>query len=255
MSTVPIYNLTGEPSGEFELASDVFGTPVNEALIHQSVKTTLANRRQGTADTKTRGEVSHTTKKVYRQKGTGRARQGMRSAPHWKGGGIVFGPHPRDYTMSLPKKMRRAALLSALTTKASEDGIIVVDAFSFAEPKTRLAVALLRALKIDGMKRIVLVVKERGDAAIRVFNNLPNVEIVTADMLGTYQVLNASCLLFEQASLRRLQELKQQPIGSARWLAKQQMEAQSTAEKSSTPATPGKQKTSEAPEAEQGGAQ
>jgi len=253
MSTVQVYNLAGEPSGEFELASEVFDAPVNEALIHQSVKATLANRRQGTADTKTRGEISHTTKKAYRQKGTGRARQGMRSAPHWKGGGTVFGPHPRDYNMSLPKKMRRAALLSALAVKASEEGIIVVDAFSFAEPKTRHAAALLRALKIDGMNRILLVVKERDDAAIRVFNNLPNVEIVTADMLGTYQVLNASCLLFEQASLRRLQELKQQPIGSARWLAKQQMEAQSATKESSTPQSPAS--TSIAPDTEQGGAQ
>jgi large subunit ribosomal protein L4 len=254
MSTIPIYNLAGEPSGEFELASDVFGLPINEALIHQSVVTTLANRRQGTADTKTRGEVSHTTKKLYRQKGTGRARQGMRSAPHWKGGGIVFGPHPRDYSMSLPKKMRRGALLSALSVKAGDDSIILVDAFSFEAPKTRHAVALLRALKIDGLKRVVVVVKGwSDDTVVRAFRNLPNVEIVTADMLGTYQVLTAKCLLFEQASLERLQKLKQQPLGSARWIAKQQ-----TAEETAIPAapsTPEEHITGSAAEAEQGGAE
>jgi len=231
MSTVPVYNLAGEPSGEFELAPGVFDAPFNKALIHQSVVATLANRRQGTADTKTRGEVSHTTKKVYRQKGTGRARQGMRSAPHWKGGGVVFGPHPRDYSQSLPKKMRRAALLSALAVRASEErSILVVDTFAFPELKTRHAVALLRALKIDGLKRVLLVVKESQDAIVRAFRNLPNVDIVSAEMLGTYQVLTASCLLFEQASLARLQELKQQPLGSARWLAKQQPAAAAPAE-------------------------
>lgn len=225
MSTIPVYNLAGEPSGEFELAPKVFDAPINEALIHQSVVTTLANRRQGTADTKTRGEVSHTTRKLYRQKGTGRARQGMRSAPYYKGGGVVFGPHPRDYSRLLPKKMRRAALLSALTAKAGEEqGIVVVKEFAFSEPKTREAAALLKALKLDDSKRVLLVVRdwEEDERTVRAFRNLPNVNIVTADMLGTYDVLTANSLLFDQASLELLQELKQQPLGVARWLAKQQ---------------------------------
>lgn len=224
MSTIPVYTLAGEQSGEFELAPKVFEAPINEALIHQSVVTTLANRRQGTADTKTRGEVSHTTKKVYRQKGTGRARQGMRSAPHYKGGGVVFGPHPRDYSMSLPKKMRRAALLSALTVKANDNGIILVKAFTFEEAKTRHAAAVLSALKINEKKRVLLVVRswEQDDSTVRAFRNLANVDIITAEMLGTYDVLSASCLLFDQASLEMLQDLKQQPLGILRWMAKQQ---------------------------------
>ena len=229
MSTIPVYNLAGEPSGEFELAPKVFDAPINEALIHQSVVTTLANRRQGTADTKTRAEVSHTTKKLYRQKGTGRARQGMRSAPHYKGGGVVFGPHPRDYSRSLPKKMRRAALLSALTAKAGEEqGLVVVKAFAFDDVKTRHAATLLKALKLDGRKRVLLVVRswEEDERTVRAFRNLPNVNIITAEMLGTYDVLTASSLLFDQASLELLQDLKQQPLGIARWLAKQQQDAE-----------------------------
>ncbi|MHB0936692.1 MAG: 50S ribosomal protein L4 [Armatimonadota bacterium] len=224
MSTIPVYNLAGEPSGEIELAPKIFEAPINEALIHQSVVTTLANRRQGTADTKTRAEVSHTTKKLYRQKGTGRARQGMRSAPHYKGGGVVFGPHPRDYSMSLPKKMRRAALLSALTVKANDNGIIVVKDFAFEEAKTRQAAALLNALKLGEKKRVLLVVRnwEEDELAVRAFRNLANVDIITAEMLGTYDVLTASCLLFDQASLEKLQDLKQQPLGILRWMAKQQ---------------------------------
>jgi len=228
MSTIPVYNLAGEPSGEFELAPKVFEAPINEALIHQSVVTTLANRRQGTADTKTRGEVSHTTKKVYRQKGTGRARQGMRSAPHYKGGGVVFGPHPRDYSMSLPKKMRRAALLSALTVKANDNGILLVKQFAFEEAKTRHAAALLSALKISGKKRVLVVVRswEEDESTVRTFRNLANVDLITADMLGTYDVLTASCLLFDQASLELLQDLKQQKLGIELWKAKQLPEAE-----------------------------
>ena len=220
MSTIPVYSLAGEQVGEFELAAEVFGVKINEALIHQSVVATLAGRRQGTADTKTRGEVKHTTRKLYRQKGTGRARQGMRSAPHWKGGGVVFGPHPRDYSQSLPKKMRRAALLSALSSKANDKAIVLVDKFDFSEPKTRISASLLKALKIDQVKVLVVLNDFDGDAALS-FRNLPNVVLTTTDTLGTYDALVADCLLFELDSIKRLQELKQQPLGIARWMAKQ----------------------------------
>ena len=220
MSTVPVYTLAGEPAGEMEVAASVFAAPVNEALIHQAVVMTLANRRQGTADTKTRGEVKHTTRKLYRQKGTGRARQGMSSAPHRRGGGIVFGPHPRDYSQSLPKKMRRAALLSALSVKAAEQTIFVVKDFAFTEPKTRQAAALLKALRLDEVKVMLVLADLAGPTALS-FRNLPNVLMTTAEMLGTYDVLAAHCLLFDQSSIERLQELKQQPLGAARWTAKQ----------------------------------
>ena len=220
MSTIPVYTLAGEQAGEFTLADDIFGVAVNAALIHQSVTATLANRRQGTADTKTRGEVSRTTKKLYRQKGTGRARQGMRSAPHFTGGGVVFGPHPRDFEQSLPKKMRRAALLSALSSKANDAAIVLVDAFAFDEPKTAKAAGILQALNLADLK-VMLVLNDLDNAVALSFRNLPNVLITTAQMLGTYDVLSADRLLFEQASIERLQELKHQPLGAALWIAKQ----------------------------------
>lgn len=221
MSTVPVYTLDGKQAGEIELAEDVFGLAPNDALVHQAVVTTLANQRQGTADTKTRGEVHHTTKKAYKQKGTGRARQGMRSAPHWKGGGVVFGPHPRDYGLSFPKKMRRRALLSVLSAKASEGAIVVLQELNCTQAKTKEAVAVLKALELQD-KRVLLVLSDHLDTVERAFRNLPNVAITTAAGLGTYDMLLADRLLFTQASLLRLQTLKQQPFGTARWTAKQQ---------------------------------
>jgi len=220
MSTIPVYTLAGQPAGEIELADDVFGVTPNKAVVHQAVVATLASRRQGTADTKTRGEVHHTTKKLYRQKGTGRARQGMRSAPHWKGGGIVFGPHPRDYRQSLPKKMRRQALLSVLSLKAVAQQIFVVQAFDFEQPKTQIAVGLLKALSLTE-KKVLLVLDEMIENTALSFRNLPNVLISNIERVGTVDVLDADCLLFSQSSLLKLQELKQQPFGAARWLAKQ----------------------------------
>lgn len=221
MASLPIFTPAGEQAGEIELAAAVFEIEPNEALMHQSVVATLANMRQGTADTKTRGEVHHSTKKVWRQKGTGRARQGMRSAPHWKGGGIVFGPHPRDYSQSLPKKMRRKALLSALSVKAAAGGITVIDAFNFETPKTKDAMNLLAALKLTG-KKVLVVFDELTEATFLSFRNIPNVDMTTIDMLGTYDVLSAETLLFSRSSIEALQELKQQPLGISRWVAKQQ---------------------------------
>lgn len=221
MSTVPVYTLAGEKAGEIELAADVFGLESNQALVHQAVVTTLANQRQGSADTKTRGEVQHTTHKVYRQKGTGRARQGMRSAPHWKGGGVVFGPHPRDYSLSLPKKMRRKALLSALSVKANTDAIFVVNAMAFDRPATKQAVSLLQALELTE-KKVLVVVEDLNEPVFLSFRNLQNVMVSLPEHLGTYDVLSANCLLFTQAALERLQTLKQQPYGVAYWVAKQE---------------------------------
>lgn len=223
MATIPIFTPAGERAGEFELAAEVFGVEPNTSLMHQAVVTTLANLRQGTADTKTRGEVHHTTKKAWRQKGTGRARQGMRSAPHWKGGGVVFGPHPRDYSLSFPKKMRRKALLSALSVKAAADKIIVVEDFNIADAKTKQAIALLTALALLDSKLLV-VFDQPTEEAVLAFRNLPNVYLTTVEMLGTYDVLTAENLLFTRSSIERLQELKQQPVGIARWMAYQQEE-------------------------------
>jgi len=220
MATLPVYNTAGQAAGQIELADDVFGLEAHPALVHQAVVATLANRRQGTADTKTRGEVHHSTRKLYRQKGTGRARQGMKSAPHWKGGGIVFGPHPRDYSVSLPKKMRRKALLSALSSRIAEDAVIIVDRFMFTAPKTREAAAVLTASHILD-KKVLVVLDEITDNVGLSFRNLPNVAMTTIASLGTYEVLLADRLLFTRQSIEALQALKQQPLGIARWIANQ----------------------------------
>jgi large subunit ribosomal protein L4 len=220
MATIPVYTAAGKPAGEIELAADVFGIEPHEALVHQAVRATLANGRQGNADTKTRGEVHHTTRKLFRQKGTGRARQGMKSAPHWKGGGVVFGPHPRNFSQSLNKKMRRKALLSVLSAKAQENAIRVVDAFTFTAPKTREALALLQALEI-AEQRVLVVVDVLAPEVVLSFRNLPQVAVTTPDAVGTYETLLADCLLFTKDSLATLTSLKQQPLGIARWLANQ----------------------------------
>lgn len=225
MATVPVYNAAGQPAGELELAADVFGLEPNTALLHQAVVTTLANQRQGSADTKTRGEVKHTTRKLFRQKGTGRARQGMRSAPHWKGGGVVFGPHPRDYRLDLPKKMRRKALLCALSARVTDGVFTVVDDFGIQQGKTKEAIALLTALQLATTKKLVVVISEYDEMIARAFRNLPNViSITNPEGLGTLEVLHANRLLFTRDSLVRLQALKQEPVGVARWQAKQDAE-------------------------------
>jgi len=223
MATVPVFTPAGERTGEIELAAEVFGIAPNASLVHQSVVATLAGMRQGTADTKTRGEVHHTTRKLFKQKGTGRARQGMRSAPHWKGGGVAFGPHPRDYSVSFPKKMRRKALLSVLSTMAAESKICVVEEFGFAEAKTKNAIALLQALGLSD-KKVLIVFDEPVEIEILAFRNLPKVMLTTVEMLGTYDTLLADVLLFTRSSLAALEMVKQQPLGAARWKAQQMAE-------------------------------
>ena len=147
MPQTTLYDRPGKSVGNVDLAEALFAAPVNEAVLHQAVVAQLAGRRLGTSDTKTRGEVRGGGKKPYRQKGTGRARQGSRTAPHYRGGGVVFGPHPRSYEQKLPKKMRRLALRSALTAKLNDDAIKVVDAFGMAdEPKTKVFAGVLAAL-------------------------------------------------------------------------------------------------------------
>ena len=138
MPKAAVYNANGDRVGDLDLSERVFGTTVNEPVLHQAVVRHLANRRSGTADTKTRGEVQGTNRKPWRQKGTGRARAGSFRSPLWRSGGIVFGPHPRKYTQALPKKMRRLALLSALSARAGAGDVIVIEEFELTEPRPRL---------------------------------------------------------------------------------------------------------------------
>src|SRR6266571_1781339 len=155
MASTTLYDRTGASVGSVELHDELFAAPVNEAVLHQVVTAQLAGRRTGTHDTRTRGEVRGGGKKPYRQKGTGRARQGSRTAPHYRGGGAVFGPHPRSYEQRLPRKMKRAALRGALTAKLGDEAIRIVDDFKLDAIKTQDIAAVLAALKATG--RILVV--------------------------------------------------------------------------------------------------
>jgi len=210
MPQTTLYDRNGASIGTVDLVDALFAAPVNEAVLHQAVVAQLAGRRTGTADTKTRGEVRGGGKKPYRQKGTGRARQGSRTAPHYRGGGVVFGPHPRSYEQKLPKKMRRLALRSALTAKLNDDAIRVIDAFGMAdEPKTKAFVAVLAALDAgDGhQKRVLIVAPAKDEPLLRSAANLPSVSVILADSLNVVDLLNADAVLIEQPALARIEEV------------------------------------------------
>jgi large subunit ribosomal protein L4 len=210
MPQTTLYDRTGANVGSVDLADALFAAPVNEAVLHQAVVAQLAGRRVGTHDTKTRGEVRGGGKKPYRQKGTGRARQGSRVAPHYKGGGVVFGPHPRSYDQKLPKKMRRLALRSALSAKYTDDAIRVIDSFGMTdEPKTKAFVGVLEALGAgDGHERRVLVVAPgKDEPLLRSAQNLPSVTVILADSLNVVDLLNADAVLIEQPALARIEEV------------------------------------------------
>lgn len=183
-----VVNLAGEVVGQVDLDDTVFGIRPNVAVVHQAVVCQLANARRGTADTKTRGEISASGSKLWRQKGTGRARQGSRRAPHWRGGGVAFGPHPRSYAQSLPRKMRRLALRSALSAKVAEENLIVLDKLEVEAPRTKEMVNILRTLGVDGKAMIVLA--ERNEAVQRSVRNIPGVLSVTPGSMNLLDLLN-----------------------------------------------------------------
>jgi large subunit ribosomal protein L4 len=200
-----LYDRTGKNVGSVELSDSLFAAPVNAAVLHQVVTAQLAGRRTGTADTKTRGEVRGGGKKPYRQKGTGRARQGTKTAPHYRGGGVVFGPHPRSYEQRLPRKMKRLALRGALTAKLGDEAIKVIDTFALEAIKTRDLAAVLGALEARG--RILVVAPGRDERLELSARNLPTVEIILADSLNVVDLLKADIVLIEQPALARMEEV------------------------------------------------
>jgi len=205
MPQTTLYDRTGAEVGSVELSSTLFDAPVNEAVLHQVVTAQLAGRRIGTHDTKTRGEVRGGGRKPYRQKGTGRARQGSRTAPHYRGGGVVFGPHPRSYVQRLPKKMRTLALRGALTAKLGDEAIRVIDAFDLERIKTKDLVGVLDALKANGR---ILLVSPAVDARLRLSaQNLPRVEVILADSLNVVDLVKADTIVIEQPALARMEEV------------------------------------------------
>src|SRR5688572_12741258 len=182
MAKTTLFDRTGKDVGSVELHDDLFAAPVNEAVLHQVVTAQLAGRRTGTHDTKTRGEVRGGGKKPYRQKGTGNARQGSRTAPHYRGGGAVFGPHPRSYDQRLPRKMRRQAIRIALSSKAAGKQLVVVEDFDLEAPRTRDMVLALDAWGVDG-SALVLFGDPRPNV-IRSLRNIPKVKALPANSVG-----------------------------------------------------------------------
>jgi large subunit ribosomal protein L4 len=215
MATVDIRRADGSVAGSVELDDALFGRQPNVPLMHQVVTAQLAAARSGTQSTKTRAEVSGGGAKPFRQKGTGRARQGSTRAPHWQGGGVALGPKPRSYAQRTPKKMIRGALASALSDRAAGGQIIVIDAWPWTAPKTKDAVAALKALGTDG--RVVVVVTPDDEMAIKSFRNLPEVHVLFSTELNTYDVLVSDWLIFTEDSLpgtRRKPEPEPKPVAA-----------------------------------------
>jgi len=205
MPQTTLYDRTGASVGTVDLSDELFAAPVHEAVLHQVVTAQLAGRHLGTADTKTRGEVRGGGRKPYRQKGTGRARQGSRRAPHYRGGGTIFGPHPRSYEQRLPRKMKRMALRGALTAKFGDDAIKVIDRFGLEAIKTRELAGVLAALNAAG--RVLVVAPARDERLEMSSRNLPSVAVIHADSLNVVDLLQADVVLIEQPALARMVEV------------------------------------------------
>ena len=205
MPKANVFNMAGEKIGEIELSEAIFGIQPNESVLHDSVKNHLANCRQGTQSALTKGEVSYTTKKPWRQKGTGRARAGYAGSPVWYHGGVAFAPKPRDYSYTLNKKVKRLALKSVLSAKAADGEIIVVDKIGMDEIKTKTFRKFLEAVKADG--KAVVVTPEVNANVVRSARNLPGVVTTPAKLINVYDLVNAKYLVVDQAALAVIEEV------------------------------------------------
>jgi large subunit ribosomal protein L4 len=205
MPTTPLFDKSGAETGTIDLPDALFAAPVNTGLMHQAVVAQLAGRRVGTAATKTRGMVRGGGRKPYRQKGTGRARQGSRSAPHYAGGGVVFGPSPRSYEQRLPKRMKRSALVGALTSRFDDGAIKVVSDLALEEIRTRQLVGHLRALQLSG--RILVVEDGKNEQLELSARNLPGVTVIRSDSLNVVDLLAADAIVITAPSIPTMAEV------------------------------------------------
>ena len=202
---VPIRNTAGETIGEIELQDDIFAAPVSKPLMHQALVRQQANARLGTHSTLTRGEVRGSTRKIYRQKGTGRARHGSTKVNLWRGGGITHGPVPRNYQKKMPRKMRRAAYRSALTVKAQDEQIVVLDNLDMDAPKTREMVSLIERLGLEGS--VLIMLPEKNENVERSARNLPDVKTLRANYLNVRDLLGYDYVLVPQGSLEVIERI------------------------------------------------
>ena len=204
MANVSVYNIDGKEVGSIELNDAVFGVEVNEHLVHLAVVSQLANKRQGTQSAKTRSEVSGGGRKPWRQKGTGHARQGSTRAPQWTGGGMVFAPKPRDYSFKMNKKEKRVALLSALSSKVSENKIVVLDSFNLDEVKTKKFAEVMNNIKVSNA---LFVIEGENKNVVLSGRNIPTVKVSATNEINTYDVLKYNTLVVTNAAVEKLEEV------------------------------------------------
>ena len=207
MLTARYFSASGEPGDALELPESIFDGVVNEAVLHQVIKAYLANQRQGNASTKTRAEVRGGGKKIWKQKGTGRARQGSIRAPHWRHGGVAFGPRPRFYTQDIPKKVKALARRSAFNKRAMNDQVAVIERFDLSEAKTKQIVQLLGKLGLGEQKKVLILTSGQNESVFRSARNLTNVAVLPFGEVSAYDVLNARQVLIEAEALRPAQEV------------------------------------------------
>ena len=205
MPKAKLVNMAGEQIGEYDLSEAVFGIEPNESVVHNSVVNYLANQRQGTQSALTKGEVSYTTRKPWRQKGTGRARAGYTGSPVWRHGGVAFAPKPRDYRFSLTKKTKRLALKSVLSAKAAGSAIIVVDGLKMDEIKTKVFKKFLETAGVAG--KAMVITENVDEAVIKSARNLPGVSITTATVISPYTLLNGGTLVIDKAAVQKIEEV------------------------------------------------
>ncbi|EOD00991.1 50S ribosomal protein L4 [Caldisalinibacter kiritimatiensis] len=205
MPKVALYNVSGEQIGDIELSDSVFGVEVNEHVLYEVVKNQLANKRQGTQSARTRTEVRGGGRKPWRQKGTGRARQGSIRAPHWTGGGVVFAPKPRDYSYRIPKKVKRLAMKSALSSKVQNDELVVLDELKMNEPKTKDMVNILK--NINSNKKVLIVLDEKDENVVKSARNISGVETTLVNTLNVYDILKYDSFVITKAAVRKVEEV------------------------------------------------
>ena len=205
MPKTALYNMEGAAIGEIELSDAIFAAPINEAAMHLVVRAYLAAQRQGTQSAKTRGEVRGGGRKIYRQKGTGNARHHGRRAPQFTHGGVVFAPKPRDYRINVPKKVRRLAMKSALTSKVNESELIVVDNIELAEAKTKNIVAMLKALGAD--KKALIVTADNNEMVVRASNNIQGVKTAFIGSMNVVDILDCDKMIIAQDAVKRVEEV------------------------------------------------
>ncbi len=204
MAEIEIINRDNKSVGKTDLPDDIFGVDVKRGLLHEVVRNHLANKRQGSASTRTKGLVRGGGRKPYKQKGTGRARSGSNSSPLWKGGGTVFGPHPRDYSYKLPKKAKWSALSSALTAKFADGEVIIMDAIGVEEPRTRVLRTLLDSLGIKN--NVLIIIPEKHEALELASRNIPRVDVARVNELNVYSILSHEKLLISKDAIEKMKE-------------------------------------------------